>query len=69
MDFSNGEYLYIIESNVNIPNRVISKKGWIFLDELCNSYGKEKNIDIKSIKKKVNIKFNSLTYNCKYISK
>jgi len=69
MDFSNGEYLYIIEKDVNIPNRVISKKGWLLLNEISKSDNGEKDIDINKIKRDVNIKFNSLTYNCKYISK
>lgn len=66
MEFSNGEYLIVLDKNVNVPPRVQSKKGWLLLNNMTENTTK---FDFDKINTDVNIKFNTLTYNCKYISK
>lgn len=65
MEFSNGKYLLFVTKSEDIPDRVLSKKGWLLLHELTNFNIK----DIINIIQTVNIKFNTVNLNCKYISK
>tara|TARA_Y100001954_G_C15574140_1_gene485034 strand:+ start:174 stop:377 length:204 start_codon:yes stop_codon:yes gene_type:complete len=66
MEVSNGQYLIIVKKDTDYPDRVTSKKGWILLHEIENDSNNLKKLN--NLTTKVNIKYNILNLNCKYIS-
>ena len=65
MEFTNSKYCIFINKNELLPDRVMSKKGYITI-KMMESF--QYNC-LKELNKNIEMMFNNKIYNCKYISK